>query len=87
VQGQKKKYDARRSKKRRSYVVEVFVREPVTFHFSYAIDEQGTRGTHETARGGRGERLFEHIEEGVGVEGRVLVSRRLWWRFVRGWIN
>ena len=60
---------------RSTYVVEVFVREPVTFNLSYAIYEQSTRCAHETARSLRGERLLEHAEEGMGVERWVLVGR------------
>lgn len=67
----------RPAEQRGTYVVEIFVREPVTFDFAYAINEQGACCAHEIARGRRGERLFEHAKESMGIEGRVLVGRRL----------
>lgn len=67
-----------------THIVEIFVREPVTFNFSYAIDEQGTSCAHETARGLRGEGLLEHAEEGVGIEWWVLVGRGARWRLDGG---
>ena len=72
---------------RGTYVVEVFVRESVTFYFSDAIDEQGTCRTHETACGRRGERLLEHAQEGMGIEGCSLVGRRVWRCLDSGWVN
>jgi hypothetical protein len=63
---------------RSTYVVEVFVREPVTFNLSYAIYEESTRCAHETARSLLGERLLEHAEEGMGIERWVLVGRSVW---------
>lgn len=62
---------------RGTYVVDIFVREAITFHFCHAIHEQGTCRTHEAARGRLGEGLFEHAKEGMGIERRVLVGRRL----------
>ena len=70
-----------------TYVVEIFVREPVTFDFAYAIDEQGTCGAHEAACGRRGEGLLEHAEEGVGVEGWALVRRRVGWCLESRWVD
>jgi hypothetical protein len=64
-----------RNEQRDTYVVEIFVREPVTFDFSYAIDEQSTCCTHETACGLHWEGLLQHAEEGMGIEWWVLVSR------------
>jgi hypothetical protein len=58
-----------------TYVVEIFVREPVTFNLSYAIDEQSTCCAHEATRTRLGERLLEYAEEGMGIERRVLVGR------------
>jgi hypothetical protein len=63
---------------RGTYVVEIFVREAITFHFCYAIHEQGTRRTHEAARSRLRESLFEHAKEGMGMERWVLISRRVW---------
>ena len=77
----------RPTEQRGTYVVEIFVREPVTFDFAYAINEQGACCAHETARGRRGERLFKHVEESMSIEGRVLVGRRLWRCFDNRWIN
>lgn len=64
---------------RATYVVEIFVREPVAFDFSYAIDEQGTCCAHETACGLHGKGLLEHAEKGVGIEWWVLVGRGARW--------
>ena len=66
-----------------TYVVEIFVREPVTFNLSYAIDEQSTCCAHETARSLLGERLLEHAEEGMGIERGALVGRSMW-RHING---
>jgi hypothetical protein len=71
---------------RSTYVVEVFVREPIAFDLSYAIYEQSTRCAHETARGLLGERLLEHVEEGMGIERWVLVGRSVWRRLDGRWI-
>jgi len=75
-----------RWKQRGTYVVEIFVREAIVFHFCHAIHEQGTCCTHEAARGRLGEGLFEHAEEGMGIERWVLVGRRVWRRLGRRWI-
>ena len=69
-----------------TYVVEIFVREPVTFNLSYSIDEQSTCCTHETTRSLLGERLLEHAEEGMGIERWVLVGRSVWRRLWGRWI-
>jgi hypothetical protein len=69
-----------------TYVVEIFVREPVTFNFSYSIDEQSTSCAHETTRSLLGERLLEHAEEGMGIERWVLVGRSVWRRLDVRWI-
>ena len=71
-----------RYEQRDTYVVEIFVREPVTFDFSYAIDEQSTCCAHETACRLRGEGLLQHAEEGMGIEWWVLVGRG-----PRRWLN
>ncbi len=72
--GHKVKKDQRSLGARGTYVVKIFVREPVAFNLSYAIDEQSTCCAHETACGLLGECLLEHAEEGMGVERWVLVG-------------
>jgi hypothetical protein len=69
-----------------TYVVEIFVREPVTLNLSYAVNEQSTCCAHETTRSLLGERLLEHAEEGMGIERWVLVGRSVWWRIDGRWI-
>lgn len=69
-----------------TYVVEIFVREPVTLNFSYAVNEQSTCCAHEATGSLFGERLLEHAEEGMGIERWVLVGRCVWWRIDGRWI-
>lgn len=68
------------------YVVEIFVREAITFNLSCAIDEQSTCCAHKTTRSLLGERLLEHAEEGMGIERWVLVGRSVWRRLDGRWI-
>ena len=71
-----------------TYVVEIFVREPVTFNFSYSIDEQSTCCAHETTRSLFGECLLEHgAEEGAcGIERWSFAGRSMWRRLYVRWI-
>ena len=64
-----------RWEQRGTYIVEILVRESVTFNLSYAIDEQSTRCAHEATCGLLGESLLEFAEEGMGIERWVLVGR------------
>src|SRR6266852_8618636 len=78
--GRKVKKDQYQREQEITYVVEIFVREPVTFNLSYAIDEQSTCCAHEITRRRLGERLLEHAEEGMSIKRWVLVGRSVWRR-------
>lgn len=70
-----------------TYVVEIFICEAISFNLADTIDEQRTCRTHEAARSRSRESLLEHVEKGMGIKGRVLVSRSVWRRLAGRWLN